>query len=166
MMREFDIASLYLYEHDDNTIDCVDGRQRIGTIMAFLGDIDGDRDNKFTFRILNEIHDEEVTEGEFTALDGKSFADIEASSDPAARAFVKRFNDYEITVVLLSDSAEAREFNLQFTRLNLGTIINSGEKLNAMVGDLRDECFDKGRLGDHSFLRRSEYLRDDMPQSR
>ena len=152
MMRGFDIASLYLYEHDDNTFECVDGRQRIGTIMAFLGYRHGDSDNKFSFRILNEIHDEDATKGEFAALDSKSFADIEVSSDPASRAFVKRFNDYNITVVRLSDSTEAREFNLQFTRLNLGTIINSGEKLNAMVGDLRDECFAKGRLGNHSFL--------------
>ena len=34
--------------------------------------------------------------------------------------------------------------------LNLGVIINSGEKLNAMVGDLRDICFDD--LGQHGFL--------------
>ena len=40
---------------------------------------------------------------------------------------------------------------LQFTRLNLGTIINSGEKLHAMVGDLRNECFDG--MGKHSFLK-------------
>ena len=51
---------------------------------------------------------------------------------------------------MLSDSKEASEFNLQFTRLNLGTIINSGEKLNAMVGELRDLCFDD--LGTHPFL--------------
>jgi len=46
-------------------------------------------------------------------------------------------------VVILSDSARPEEFNLQFIRLNLGTIVNSGEKLNAMVGDLRDICFNK-----------------------
>ena len=41
---------------------------------------------------------------------------------------------------------------LQFTRLNLGTIINSGEKLNAMAGEMRDECFGPGGLGHHPFL--------------
>ena len=61
-----------------------------------------------------------------------------------------RFLSYPLTVVMLSDSETSQEFNLQFTRLNLGTIINSGEKLHAMVGDLRDECFN--RLGKHSFL--------------
>ena len=63
-----------------------------------------------------------------------------------------QFCDYEITVVLLSDSTDAREFNLQFTRLNLGTIINSGEKLNAMMGELRNECFGVHGIGSHSFL--------------
>ena len=34
MVRRFDIASLYFYRHDDGSIDCVDGRQRIGSIMS------------------------------------------------------------------------------------------------------------------------------------
>ena len=37
MMREFDIAPLYLYTRENDVIDCVDGRQRIGAIMSFLG---------------------------------------------------------------------------------------------------------------------------------
>ena len=51
---------------------------------------------------------------------------------------------------MLQESSAPEEFNLQFARLNLGTIINSGEKLNAMVGELRDLCFDD--LGTHMFL--------------
>ena len=38
MIREFDIAPLYFYSRGDDVIDCVDGRQRIGAVMAFLGD--------------------------------------------------------------------------------------------------------------------------------
>ena len=37
---------------------------------------------------------------------------------------------------------------------NLGMIINSGEKLQAMVGDLRDECFDG--IGTHRFLEETD----------
>ena len=58
MIREFDIASLYLYQHDEESIDCVDGRQRIGAIMAFLGMSDGDPDNRFQLRVQNEIYDD------------------------------------------------------------------------------------------------------------
>jgi hypothetical protein len=36
--------------------------------------------------------------------------------------------------------------------LNVGTIINSGEKLHAMVGEIRDQCFTRDGLGHHRFL--------------
>ena len=152
MMREFDIASIYLYEHDESAIDCVDGRQRIGAIMSFLGVNDADGDNGFQYRTMNEIEDEAGAMSEFGAYDGFTFARIRESQDPQAKRFVELFEKYEISVVMLAKSSEAHEFNLQFTRLNLGTIINSGEKLNAMVGQLRDACFSDRGLGAHEFL--------------
>ena len=151
IIRHFDIASLYLYRHNDGTIDCVDGRQRIGTMMSFLGSNEGD-DTRLQFRILNEIYDEENPD--FESLDKKTFEEIEElsqkSGDAVARRFVERLLGYELNVVILSGSDRSEEFNLQFTRLNLGSIINSGEKLHAMVGDLRNVCFKQ--LGDHPFL--------------
>ncbi|MDE2744712.1 MAG: DUF262 domain-containing protein [Chloroflexota bacterium] len=153
MMRAFDIASIYLYTHDDDQIDCVDGRQRIGAIMSFLGVNAQDEDNGFPFRALNEIEAESQADAQLAVYDGQTFAQLHASSDPGAQQLVKQFLEYMITIVNLSESKEAHEFNLQFTRLNLGTIINSGEKLNAMVGDLRDVCFAEDGLGSHEFLR-------------
>ena len=151
IVRRFDIASLYLYQHEDGSIDCVDGRQRIGTIMAFLGENAIDTYPGFRFRHLNEIYDDTPP---FDSLDGKTFDEIKQlqvdSLDATAKRFVETLLDYPLTVVMLSESNESEEFNLQFIRLNLGTIISSGEKLNAMVGDLRDVCFEK--LGHHSFL--------------
>ena len=155
IIRRFDIASLYLYKHKTGSVDCVDGRQRIGTIMSFLGD-NPDDGSDFRFRILNEIYDEENPN--FHSLVGKTFADIDQlareSDDAVAKHFVESFLKYELNVVMLSDSDRSEEFNLQFTRLNLGTIINSGEKLHAMVGDLRDECFEL--MGSHSFLQETD----------
>ena len=158
MVRQFDIASLYFYEHDDQSLDCVDGRQRIGTIMAFLGSNPDDRHQRFSLELQNEYSDNEHSKG-VQALDGLTFEQIkEKSLDDTdehklnAREFVKNLLGYPLSVVKLSDSQDPAEFNLQFTRLNLGTIINSGEKLNAMVGDIRDECFEEGRLGSHDFL--------------
>ena len=154
MIRRFDIASLYFYRHEDDSIDCVDGRQRIGAIMSFLGENPTDVDVNFQFRILNEIY-EDSTSSKLQSLEGKTFSEIERlSQDPQnqpAKNFVDALLDYPLTVVMLSDSSQPEEFNLQFTRLNLGTIINSGEKLHAMVGDLRDECF--GKVGLHPFLK-------------
>lgn len=152
MTRLFDIASLYFYQHEDGSIDCVDGRQRIGTIMAFIGENEIDQDTNFRFQPLNEIYPEDSPR--FQSLEGMTFNQIvqlgEKELDTTAQEFLERFLSYPLTVVMLSDSEASQEFNLQFTRLNLGTIIISGEKLHAMVGDLRDECFN--RLGKHSFL--------------
>ena len=151
IIRNFDIAPLYFYRHETGSFDCVDGRQRIGTIMSFLGSSQDDGSD-CRFRILNEIYDEETPS--FHALEGKTFADIDLlakqSGETAAKEFVESLLNYELNVVILSDSNRSEEFNLQFTRLNLGTIINSGEKLHAMVGGLRNVCFDQ--LGNHPFL--------------
>jgi hypothetical protein len=152
MVRQFDIASIYLYVDDEGSIDCIDGRQRIGAIMSFLDENPEDADNGFEYKILNEIFEDD--EHPFDALYGRRFAELKAAApdDPLAGQLVALFNNYRLTIVQLRGSRRPEEFNLQFTRLNLGTIINSGEKLNAMVGDLRDACFSEGGLGAHEFF--------------
>ena len=150
--RQFDISAIYLYHHEEGHWDCVDGRQRIAAIGSFLGkNSDDSRDNRFAYRVMNEVFDD--TDHPYGSLDGLTYDEINtragAGEDPAL-SFKTRIADYEITVVELSQSVDAEEFNLQFTRLNLGQLIISGEKLNAMVGALRDLCFHE--LGQHEFL--------------
>ena len=144
IVRKFDIASVYFYDNGDDTWDCVDGRQRIAAIMSFLNENDDDtEDTGFPYKVMNEIYGDEQDHA-FAPLNGRSFSEIESAAlrgDATADAFVQALLQYELTVVELSHSARAEEFNLQFTRLNLGAIINSGEKLHAMVGELRDICF-------------------------
>ena len=151
VVRRFDIASLYLYRHEGGALDCVDGRQRIGAIVSFLGYNPDGGMKGFPFRHLNEIYDDVQI---FASLEGKTFLEIERlakeTQNQVATEFLEALLCYPLTIVMLSDTKTPEEFNLQFTRLNLGTIINSGEKLHAMVGDLRDECFE--RLGNHPFL--------------
>ena len=155
MMRQFDIAPLYFYKNENGIIDCVDGRQRVGAIMSFLGENENDPNNGFQFKILNELYKDE--DNPFEDVDGLSFFRISQKAGKkkggTAADFKKKLFNYQLTVVLLSDSQEYGEFNLQFARLNLGVIINSGEKLNAMVGDLRDICFGDEGLGEHTFLK-------------
>ena len=150
--RGFHIASLYFYKHSDGSIDCVDGRQRIGAIMSFLGVPSDDLHANFQFRTLNEIYSDIDTS--LSRLYGKSFTEIKqlAENDnyQVAAQFVDGLMNYQLTIVLLSDSNMPSEFNLQFTRLNLGTIINAGEKLNAMIGEFPNECFEG--IGQHAFL--------------
>ena len=149
--REFDIASFYFYENDDKSWDCVDGRQRIGAIMSFLSRNPEAEHNGFEYRVLNEIFPE--PDNQNREFDGKSWSEIETLATEGgleAKRFVDQFLGYELTVIMLRESTTPEEFNLQFTRLNLGAIINSGEKLNAMVGELRDLCFED--LARHEFL--------------
>ena len=56
MVRRFDIASIYIYADEYGGMDCVDGRQRLGAIMSFLGKNPKDHDNGFRFKVLNEIY--------------------------------------------------------------------------------------------------------------
>ena len=145
IVREFDVASIYFYNKGDDTWDCVDGRQRIAAIMSFLDQNYADiEDAGFPYKVMNEIYDDEL-DHVFAPLSGRSFAEINnlaSSGNATAAEFVDVLMQYRLTVVELSDSVRAEEFNLQFTRLNLGAIINSGEKLHAMVGELRNICFD------------------------
>ena len=144
MFRGFDIAAIYLYVRDDDMWECIDGRQRLNAVMSFLGENEADeRDNGFSLRITNEVADDDP--GELTRLDNRSFAELEADDQ-------RTILDYEVTTVLLSAARTTNEFNLQFLRLNLGALINAGEKLNAMVGEMRDLLFESVHLGKHPFL--------------
>lgn len=157
ILRNFDIAALYFYSDDEDSIECIDGRQRIGAIRSFLGKNDLDQeDNGFPLRIENEIYEDE--QFPFASLNGLTFREIRARAerveepDQVAIALIRHVKEYNITVVLLEKSNDPAEFNLQFTRLNLGQIINSGEKLNAMTGDVRDACFGPESLARHEFF--------------
>lgn len=153
IMRQFDIASIYMYESEDETLECIDGRQRLGAIMSFFGDNPDDSDNGFALNVTNEIYPEDdPLFGELNGFRLSEIAEAAEAGDATATEFMGTFHDYRVTVVKLAGSRKPEEFNLQFTRLNLGTIINSGEKLHAMVGDMRDTCFAEDSLGDHPFL--------------
>jgi hypothetical protein len=141
ILREFDIAAIYLYEREDHGWECIDGRQRLNAIMSFLGSNPTDEHNGFSLRIHNEVADD--AEEEFAHLDGHTFAELDDQS---------AILGYQVITVILSGVRGPSEFNLQFLRLNLGTLINAGEKLHAMVGVMRNRLFESGGLGAHPFL--------------
>jgi len=143
MLRGFDIAPIYLYKSGESEIDCIDGRQRINAIMSFLGKNDdyASEDNGFPFHATNEVFEER-----------DRFAQIEniRYSDPKFDVFRDTFDSYELNIVQVSDVKEPEELNLQFLRLQMGSVLNSGEKLHAMTGDMRDFVFEK--FGKHDFF--------------
>lgn len=157
ILRQFDIASVYFYQRDGD-LECIDGRQRLNAIMSFLGkNLADERDNGFALQLENEISSGLVTE--FEKLDGLTFEQLRAhqANDQSelctlAAQAIEAILRYEITTVMLSDVHDEEEFNLQFLRLNLGTLINAGEKLHAMVGSVRDVIFDSAEVGQHPFF--------------
>jgi hypothetical protein len=153
MFRRFDIASIYLYERDDGGLECIDGRQRLNAIMSFLGDnAVADEDNGFRLRINNEVAD--IDPPDLRLLSGHSFAELLEDGRSEFTEAANAFLGYEVATIFLSGSLAPEEFNLQFLRLNLGTLINAGEKLHAMVGKMRDLLFESNRIGHHQFLDR------------
>jgi hypothetical protein len=155
LLRKFDIAALYMYERDDQVWECIDGRQRLNTIMSFMGANPQDGEtNGFRARMDNEVG--EHNEPAVRLANGKTYLDlINARTDDAeVDRLLTELDDYPVTVVTLSGARNPEEFNLQFLRLNLGALINAGEKLKAMVGEMRDVVFDGG-LGRHPFLGRT-----------
>ena len=154
IIRRFDIASIYFYEDKNEGLSCIDGRQRINAIMSFLNDNPEDAsDNGFKLKISNEIETDD--DNQFRELDDFKWRSLEIAAgkgNDSARTALERIHNYQLTVILLSGAEKPSEFNLQFTRLNLGTIINAGEKLHAMVGEMRNLCFDSDKIGKHPFL--------------
>ncbi len=158
ILRQFDISSVYFYVKDNGVLECIDGRQRLNAIMSFLNDNPSDeRDNGFPLMIENEISSGLATE--YDALCGRTFAQLEAlASDETsdlhviARDACATVRNYTITTVHLSNASDVQEFNLQFLRLNLGALINAGEKLHAMIGGMRDLIFENERVGKHPFF--------------
>src|SRR5215212_8458925 len=70
ILRDFDVASVYFYRRPDEGLECIDGRQRLNAIMAFLGlNVSDEADNGFPLRLLNEVS---ATPSEFQGLDGLS----------------------------------------------------------------------------------------------
>lgn len=152
ILRNFDIASIYLYKREDGNYDCIDGRQRINAIISFLGLNEGKDDdpenrhyNKFKFLSSDELLGLKSLE----AFHEKTWEELDENQRV-------RFLDYKFNVIEISDIDTDEELNLMFLRLQLGAHLNGGEKLKAMVGNMRNLIFkkykNKAALGDHNYF--------------
>ena len=147
ILRNFDIASIYLYKRNDEIYECIDGRQRINAILSFLGLNDSKImiDNNFIFRSSDEL----LGSKKLGSFDNKKWKELEDSQR-------SRILEYKFNVLEISDVDEDEELNLMFLRLQLGTPLNAGEKLNAMVGDMKEFIFgartNSNSLGDHGYF--------------
>ncbi|MFH1327325.1 MAG: DUF262 domain-containing protein [Candidatus Bathyarchaeota archaeon] len=154
ILRSFDIASVYLYEDKiTHTFDCIDGRQRINAISSFLGENRSPEEeeksfhNYFRFKTFNEVFEDTS----LSKLDGLTYEDIKEKYPK----YEKKIKEFLLTAVIFSSDNREEEINLlnlQFLRLQLGSVLNAGEKLHAMTGDIRDRVFEIGKK--HEFFKK------------
>ncbi len=152
ILRNFDIAGIYLYKREDGNYECIDGRQRINAILSFLG-LNEVKDEETKERYHNNFKfissDELLGEEELKEYNDKSWQELNQAQQ-------KRFLEYAMNVIEISDIGKDEELNLMFLRLQLGMPLNAGEKLNAMLGDMRDYIFkdtSKSKsLGSHNYF--------------
>lgn len=141
ILRGIDIASIYLFKKEKNSYDCIDGRQRINAILSYLGENPTDtEDNKFHLTMKNEIFEDYDRFGE---INNRRF-------DKLPKEWQDKIWDYRISMVIIENIKIAEELNLFFLRLQLGQVLNAGEKLHAMTGEMRDFIFND--IGVHEFF--------------
>lgn len=142
ILRDFDIAPIYLFKKNDGSYDCIDGRQRLNAIFSYLGKNETDsEDNGFHLKMTNEIFDDA---GKYRDADNKRFSSLSKERQD-------KIKKYRINVVEIDEVENEEELNLQFLRLQLGSILNAGEKLHAMTGEMRNYIFND--IGHHDYFK-------------
>lgn len=114
ILRGWNLPKLYFRKNEDGIFECVDGQQRLLAIWEFYDNklkLDSDTVKKFG---------------------GEYYKDLPDGASDA-------FDDFELNIEEIEDASE-RELEDLFLRLQLGTPLNTPEKLNAVGGELRDFC--------------------------
>ena len=116
ILKGWHLPKFYFRKGEDGVLECVDGQQRLSAIFSFFG-------NEFTLG--------EITE---TKLKGKKYSELDDDLSDA-------FDDFEIEIEEIEDASED-ELRELFKRLQLGTPLNTAERINAIRGELRDFCIE------------------------
>lgn len=136
IIKDIDIPKIYLAKTDNKQFvyECVDGKQRITTLIRFFKPEDKEKNplevevvgRKYTYKKLKEEH-------------------------PTIAKFI---DDYKLDLSILEKGDEA-DINEIFRRLQLGIPLNAGEVLKSRTGNVRDFIFKEiGKKG--QFLRNTK----------
>jgi len=132
ILRDFDISSIYFHKKEDGGFDCIDGRQRINAILSYLGINDADEyHNKFNLEVQNEIFNDGRY---FVKVNGRRFENLPPD-------WQTKILEYRLNIVIVTEVTQDEELNLLFLRLQIASVLNAGEKLHAMTGQMRDWIF-------------------------
>jgi hypothetical protein len=114
ILKGWHLPKFYFKKGSDGSYECVDGQQRLNAIF--------------------EYYDEKFELAEDSPFAGLRYSDLpDDKSD--------EFDDFEIEIEEIENTSDD-ELEELFLRLQLGTPLNTAEKLNAILGDFRDFCHD------------------------
>lgn len=131
VLKKWFVPVVFLRVVDEQQFECIDGQQRLNAIFGFYN---------------NEYALSRKYSGKYGGCFYKDLPDT----------IKDVFDDYDLHIVDIHDPEEGEVEEL-FQRLQLGVPLNSGEKLNAMRGDMRDFAFE---LSKHEFLEKKVSLRN------
>jgi len=131
ILRGWHLPKFYFRKIDDSSFECVDGQQRLATILEFY-------DNRLKL-------DSKASK----TYGGRTYKDLRPT-------FSDAFDDFEIDIEEIEE-ADDRELGELFVRLQLGTPLTTAEKLNALGGPTRD--FAKW-ISDQHFFENAIAVRD------
>ena len=120
ILHDFDIPKLYFNLLKDNYIEVIDGQQRLWSVWEFLND-----------------------EYQYEAGEKRT---IFSKMTPAEKQKILNYN-FQATVFDDADDDYLREL---FVRLQIALLLNSGEKLHARKGKMKQLVFQK--LAGHTFI--------------
>jgi hypothetical protein len=120
ILRQWQFPPVFLVVSPvSETLDVLDGQQRLNAIFEFLED---------GFQVDGNI---EPTDAEIQKLDGLRYSQLPLEVK-------NRFGRYSIRVCELSDYKEEEPYEL-FFRLNQGTVLTPAEKRNTLYGPVREQ---------------------------
>ena len=120
ILRDFDIPKLYFNLRENKNIEVIDGQQRLWSVWEFLND-----EYKY------------VAGGKRTLF---------SKMTPSEKQKIRNYK-FQVTVFEEADDDYLREL---FVRLQIALLLNTGEKLHAAKGKMKQLTFDK--LARHSFI--------------
>lgn len=128
ILRGWHLPKFYFKKSSDGSYECVDGQQRLNAIFDFY-------DDKF-----------ELTEAAAKTFGGAKYSDL-------ADDVSDLFDDFEVEIEEIEDASDD-DLEELFRRLQLGTPLNTAEKLNAVMGEFRDFCHE---------CTTKDFLKDKLP---
>ena len=121
IIKNIDIPKIYLVkvtESEDFDYECIDGKQRMGTLLNFIKP-EPHGHNTLTVRIAGEKYTYKRLKQELPM-------------------FARKIDDFELTFVIYSQLIDEEFLREIFRRLQLGIRLNSGELLKTQTGTIRD----------------------------